>query len=114
MGNWWIDETPYPGPDHDTDPFTRLFNDFSSAFAHFYAPSRLIITARAFGKLKDQLKLAGKEHFILYPNDFLLDPEEEPREPEDPRREAALKKKQSRSTGPASGPTFSRNGRRRY
>lgn len=106
MDSWWIDETPYPGPD-ETNPWAAVIRYFGKQFGKAAS-----VAAEAIGELGIEINKAGEKlsqlGLVLWTPPPSFYDEMSYME----RREYALRLQQNRNTGPQSRFGYSRNGKK--
>lgn len=106
MDSWWIDETPYPGPD-ETNPWAAVIRYFGKQFGKAAS-----VAAEAIGELGIEINKTGERlsqlGLVLSPPTPSVYDEMSYMQ----RREHALRLQQNRNTGPRPRYDYGRNGKK--
>lgn len=110
MANWWLDESPYPGPTHKAD-----WSELKQAY--FTAGRRIAVGLNVyFEAITDGLAGLTRSTDVAFWGTVSYGPEEIEWESAsiEERKAYALRRKQNMGTGPRPQWQFGRNGKKVY
>ena len=117
MGDWWIDETPYPGPKESDlrDALRQIGAAFAETGRRYGRGIRQLAAVvekmQGFGYSAQEFN--GHWHFFVDPATPFVPTTTAPGEPTDPK-ERALWLKKNQNKGPYGPDKYNLHGKRRY